>query len=160
MVTLVLSRCQLAPLRRTNCVLWLFFIAAVSCPLPCRLSQNELNERRKALEAEELALDARYKKAAADLDADNKSARDDLAKARKALAREKGELASKARNLAAEAEAAARKVRPLRACTVAVGTGIDHGLSFLVWGRLTASPIIGKYRSARALLRSLLLKLQ
>lgn len=63
------------------------------------------------MEAEERALDTRYKDAAANLDAENKSARADLAKARKALAREKGELASKARNSAAEAEAAARKVR-------------------------------------------------
>lgn len=78
---------------------------------PRLVPQSELDGRRKALEAEERALDARYKNAAADLDAENKSARAELAKARKALAREKGELASKARNSAAEAEAAARKVR-------------------------------------------------
>lgn len=73
--------------------------------------QNELSERRKALEEEEKALDTRYKTAAANLDAENKAARAEVAKARKALAREKGELASKARNSAAEAEVAARKVR-------------------------------------------------
>lgn len=78
-------------------------------PLPSR--QNELDERRKALEGEERDLDTRYKKAAANLDAENKAARAELAAARKKLAREKGELASKARNSAAEAEAAARKVK-------------------------------------------------
>lgn len=79
-------------------------------------TQNELGERRKALEEEEKALDTRYKTAAANLDAENKAARAEIAKARKVLAREKGELASKARNSAAEAEVAARKVRLLASC--------------------------------------------
>lgn len=62
------------------------------------------------MEGEERDLDARYKKAATNLDAENKAARAELATARKALARERGELASKARSSAAEAEATARKV--------------------------------------------------
>lgn len=84
-------------------------LTAATSPSPP--PQNELSERRKALEEEEKALDTRYKTAAANLDAENKAARAEITKARKALAREKGELASKARNSAAEAEVAARKVR-------------------------------------------------
>lgn len=66
------------------------------------------------MEAEEKALDARYKNAAKELDEENKKARAELDGVRKALARERGELASKGRKNVAEAEAAARKVSPSR----------------------------------------------
>lgn len=62
------------------------------------------------MEAEEKALDARYKNAAKELDEENKKARGELDGVRKALAREKGGLASKGRKNIAETEAAARKV--------------------------------------------------
>lgn len=62
------------------------------------------------MEKEEKLLDDRYRKAARDMDAENKAARAELEATRKALARERGELASKVRNTAAEAEAASRKV--------------------------------------------------
>ena len=62
------------------------------------------------MEKEEKLLDDRYRKAARDMDAENKAARAELDTNRKALARERGELASKVRNTAAEAEAASRKV--------------------------------------------------
>lgn len=62
------------------------------------------------MEKEEKVLDDRYRKAARDMDAENKAARAELEATRKALARERGELASKVRNTAAEAEAASRKV--------------------------------------------------
>lgn len=64
------------------------------------------------MDKEEKALDDRYRKAARDMDAENKTARAELDATRKALARERGELASKIRNTVAEAEAASRKVCP------------------------------------------------
>lgn len=70
------------------------------------------------MEKEEKVLDDRYRKAARDMDAENKAARAELEATRKALARERGELASKVRNTAAEAEAASRKVCiPTGVCT-------------------------------------------
>lgn len=83
-----------------------------NAPAPGR-RQNELEERRKTLEKEEKALDARYKNAAKELDVENKAARAELDATRKTLARERGELASKVRSNAAEAEAATRKVHAL-----------------------------------------------